>query len=162
MFDHEKKYHEIRNYLLFERDYVKLGTRSGTFFFTLYIMFLFCLRIGEIAEENVFFSTEKKNILIIKRKFGVVRNFYCDDWLKEILKSWRVDLCLIPAWTFRRMIKKQFHILPHDIRRIIATHTYTNTKNIMEVQHKLDHRKPETSWVYIQSMQEDTPRTFHL
>ena len=132
------------------------------FFLTLYCTFLFALRISEIQKIIVFQDPDNTPIIQTIRKFGKLSQFYPDFFLKKIINKFNITDFFLKPHTFRRLLKKKFCICPHDLRRMIATYIFSQKQDILEVQRRLDHASPKTSWEYIRTLKDHTPKSFQL
>lgn len=69
---------------------------------------------------------------------------------------------ILKPYKFRELLKEKFNIRPHDIRRAVATFEYHKTNDILKVQYRLDHKNPNTSWLYVKVLQQKYPKIIEI
>lgn len=135
----------------------RIQDRERRFYFTLYLAFLYALRISDLNIKNIIDYNITKKVITFKTKFSRVNIYKLDPTLILMLKKYRLSDLLIPVYLFRKEVKKRFSINPHDIRRSRATCLYNKTKDITQVQKLLGHSNINSSWIYVKRFSAQEP-----
>lgn len=135
----------------------RLSSAERRFFFTLYLSFIYALRISDLQFKNILECDISKKVISFKTKFSKILFYKLDPTLINLLKKHNLKDLLLPTYSFRREVKKKWTIRPHDIRRSRATFIYHQSKDITKVQECLGHSSPSSSWLYVKRLTDQEP-----